>query len=191
MNPAAANFNTLASERTAAQAAQGYAGEQNSVRPNKDALSASTLISTALANAPGGNSNDQVTLYKSLGSQLSMNTLRPWAKGAALVAGDYENCAMVFGPDFATEVLFNADKTPSAFLMEVRRRFGDGWQASLQAAAFVQTKQREALHDSLWNKMPAGVSGFDQDWRGFDHQRKAGNNWYSGKKKLDARATGA
>jgi hypothetical protein len=177
-NPPAAMLGTLAHEREKARAAQGYAAEQNRVAPSKDALSASTLIQTSLAQLPNGPGDHKNTMV-SLGAKLSRNTLIPWAKGAALIAGDQAENRNIWGDTFTDNVLFNGEE-PRPFLQEIRRRYGNGWDAALQAAAFVQAKQRDALFDSLWNQMPAGKDGWDSEERGFEHQREAqeiGTRW--------------
>lgn len=164
-------FKSIRSEREAASHAAAYAGDQTKVKPNKDALVASTLIGTALKDVPA------TDIYKQLAGTLSKNTLRPWAKGAVLIAGTQAQAREVFGNRFADQVLFYDDK-PRPFLMEIRRKYGDGWEASLQAAAFVAVKQREALHDGQWAKMPAGVTGFDPDHRG--HHQNRSHHWWNG-----------
>lgn len=174
--PSGAAMQLVPDEKQRAAAGYKYANEQYRVAPSKETLAASTLINAALGHLP--TDHKHAKLFKDLAAELSINTLKPWAKGAALMIGDKKKCATVLGVDFA-KAMFEAGENGKAgpFLDELRKRHGDDWGAALNAAQFITEKQRGGLYDGVWDKIPAGVMGYDSDHRGYPHMRANTGFW--------------
>jgi len=123
---------------------------------------------------------ERIQKMRNLAAKLSFNTLVPWMQGAALLVADYQDFKYAFHPgpirkpdgslDFDPEDLANhvkwmgrcwtvttdaTDAVPTEFLRALRRANGNNWDASLQAAAFLETKKLSQQREQMWGKLPA------------------------------------
>jgi hypothetical protein len=166
---------TIAQESARAAAGKPFSGEQPNAQIDYSALATAALVNSSLAHATG----PQADAYKDLSAKLSSNTLSAWSKGAMLATGDAVQCNKMLGAK-ATKMLFvtpdgdlvnsaAAAKTavPSAFLRELRRKYGNDWGSAMKMAEFIKAKQDEALHKQVWDSIPGTVPGWDPHHRGW------------------------
>ena len=161
-------------EQQGAAQAQGYNQRETNPIVNYDALATASLINSALIDSGStGATKPKFQSMRTLAAKLSYNTLVPWLQGAALLVADKDDFEAVFHTKDATHKAFmdrcwDSSNKPTEFLRALRRANGNDWDASLQAAAFLEMKKLSQQRESMWSNLPSrtaadaltGVTGF-------------------------------